>query len=139
MSGNTAVMAVQVPGPVQGLDQVLAPDLAAGAETTSSKAQPRYRHIYVCLCVSSVLCVSYCSNILTVFLRKLLKDQYFGFFLSLLYIFGIVQLYSTTLYMSPQINSSPSLEGARHRFCTSRSVYSSWQEKNQKQKTCVTN
>lgn len=41
MNGNTAVTAVQVPGPARGLDQDLAHALAAEAETTSSKALPR--------------------------------------------------------------------------------------------------
>uniref|UniRef100_A0A8C4HDQ6 CBP80/20-dependent translation initiation factor n=1 Tax=Dicentrarchus labrax TaxID=13489 RepID=A0A8C4HDQ6_DICLA len=40
-NGNTAVTAVQVPGPAQGLDQDPAHAPAAGAETTSSKALQR--------------------------------------------------------------------------------------------------
>lgn len=53
-SGTIAVTAVQVPGPVQGLDQALAHAPAAEAETTSSQALPRYS-VCVFVCLSAVL------------------------------------------------------------------------------------
>lgn len=52
MNGNTAVMAAQVPGPVQGPDLDLAHDLAAGGTTTSTKVLSRYRNTWVCLLLS---------------------------------------------------------------------------------------
>lgn len=67
-SGITAATAVQVPGPVQVLDQDLVHAPAAEAETTSSKALPRYRYICVCLSLrphSDLILISVLSGQIT--------------------------------------------------------------------------
>lgn len=50
MSGNTAVMAVPAPDPVQAPDQDPAPALAAEAETTNLKDLTMYGNIYSFSC-----------------------------------------------------------------------------------------
>lgn len=98
-SGNTAVTAVQVPGPVQVLDRDLAHAPAAEAETTSSKALPRYRCVRVCVLPCSAFpwvfillwphCKMKCKKKKKRFLSLIIQKSYYNFLLRFHYWFWV--------------------------------------------------